>query len=308
VGNEVNQNKLERDATFQANATLSIARALKARGNNGSTNGTGVFGPDTHSFTLRASDSDFAYIEQYINNTCGDLLGYTYHSYVNREDLLTPEGLDEQLKESSRFDKAVRNGCPGARIAAGEIGPHNNGGIPGYPGAFLGSFWYLDALGSLAVLNHQPFFRQSLVSSGYGLLLEKSLDPTPDYWLALLHSRLVGGEVYRANSSTEYFRVYSHNSLTSSSDDAGGRAYVYLNLHNETVEVKFPSSSSSSHSQNLDLYALTADDLKDQSVMLNGAKLELDDEGKIPDMQPVRVSPRDYVKLPGPSLGFVIIE
>jgi hypothetical protein len=49
----------------------------------------------------------------------------------------------------------------------GEFGPHNGGGGGTYASTFVSSLWYLDALGTLAELNHSVLARQTLVGGNY---------------------------------------------------------------------------------------------------------------------------------------------
>ncbi len=93
--------------------------------------------------------------------------------------IFTFEGTNEQFKESSRFSdiwnlKWASNASEHCldlvnHMWAGEIAEHNGGGAVG-TNTFWDGFWYLDALGSLAVLGTETFARQTLARSGYGLI------------------------------------------------------------------------------------------------------------------------------------------
>lgn len=93
----------------------------------------------------------------------------------------------------------------------GEGGPHNGGGGGEYASTFVSSFGYMDTLGTLASLNHSVFARQTLVGGNYELLRCSSgqitgpepaagcdFEPHPDYYVALLWRRLMGGTVLDA--------------------------------------------------------------------------------------------------------------
>jgi hypothetical protein len=92
----------------------------------------------------------------------------------------------------------------------GEFGPHNGGGGGVYASTFVSSFFYLDALGSLAALRHDVLARQTLVGGNYELLRCSSgragggapeegagcdFEPHPDYYVALMWRRLMGAAV-----------------------------------------------------------------------------------------------------------------
>ena len=93
-----------------------------------------LLGPDTHSYTLREGEADFSYIPNFVAEACDAIDGITYHCYINtnKSALLTPDGLDEQYRESVRVSDIFNNGSlcdkPGVagNIIAGEIAEHNS--------------------------------------------------------------------------------------------------------------------------------------------------------------------------------------
>eukprot|EP00947_MAST-08B_sp_MAST-8B-sp1_P001024 g1024.t1 len=94
-------------------------------------------------------------------------------------------------------------GAP-APLWCGECGPHNGGGIENVTDRVIASFWYLDALGSLARMGLVEHGRQALVGSHYGLLRDSdgsaaSYMPRPDYWVLLAWKRLMGTAVLDLN-------------------------------------------------------------------------------------------------------------
>ena len=60
---------------------------------------------------------------------------------------------------------------------------------------FISSFWYADALGLLATLNHTGFCRQTLIGGNYGLLNRTTAHPNPDFFIAQLFHDLMGERV-----------------------------------------------------------------------------------------------------------------
>ena len=128
----------------------------------------------------------------------------------------------------------------------GEFGPHNGGGGHGtYSSTFASSFTYIDALSSLARLNHKVLARQTLVGGNYELLRctsgqysdpkvglnEESagqafsgcdFEPNPDYWVALLWKRLMGQLVLNPPTLTK------NNTNDSSTDE---KAFFSEQLH-----------------------------------------------------------------------------
>ena len=191
-----------------------------------------LLGCDSHSPSLRDSyEKGFGYLVQFINGACNQdaIDGFTYHSYVNQDqtEILTPNGINEQYKESSRVSNIFsntsicgenRNGRKRVEdfIWAGEIAEHNQGGIDGLTNAFYDGFWYLDALGSLAKIGQKVFARQTFAKSKYGLL-NYGYTPNPDYYTAILFSQLMGTNVLGVSSNNDNVRIYAHCARDSSS-------------------------------------------------------------------------------------------
>ena len=66
---------------------------------------------------------------------------------------------------------------------------------------FLDSFRYLNQLGLLAKLGVQVHMHNTLAASDYGLLDEKTYEPRPNYWAALLWHKLMGTTVLDPGAS-----------------------------------------------------------------------------------------------------------
>ena len=75
---------------------------------------------------------------------------------------------------------------------------HTPGTGWGAVNAHAGLLWYADALGRLAALGVSIYARQTLFGGSYGLLDNSTYMPTPGYWAALLHKRLLGTVVLNA--------------------------------------------------------------------------------------------------------------
>ena len=80
-----------------------------------------------------------------------------------------------------------------AQLIAGAPCTHSPEGTGyGAVDAHVGLLWYADALGRVAKQGVRVFARQTLFGGSYGLLDHKTYMPTPGYWAAVLHSRLMG--------------------------------------------------------------------------------------------------------------------
>ena len=78
--------------------------------------------------------------------------------------------------------------------------------------AHVGALWYADALGRVATSGVRVFARQTLIGGVYGLLgtTTDNLAPTPGYWVAVLHKRLMGTSVLSVKAhGPEGFSAYA---------------------------------------------------------------------------------------------------
>ena len=285
----------------------------------GENNGIKLFGPDPHSYTLRENQADFNYITDFVEETCTILDGVTYHSYVdmNKTQLLTPYGLDEQYRESVRMsdiwnEKGMKNKsqhCQGLlnNIWAGEIAEHNNGGITNVTNTYYDGFWYLDALGTISNLGHAVFARQSFAAVGTYSLLSSDYVPNCDYYTAFLFNKLMSNKVIEVESDDENLRIYAHckNNATNN-----GVSMSYININKDDAQIKYDGSIL--NDENVYLYSLTPSDkdqgLESKSMLLNGKLLSLDENGKLPSLDGKKIEPGTDITVPGYSYGFLTFD
>ena len=89
----------------------------------------------------------------------------------------------------------------GMELWVGEIAAAWHSGEPGVTNRFISSFWYADALGLLATLNHTGFCRQTLVGGNYGLLNRTTREPNPDFFMAQMFHDKMGEKVLNVTAS-----------------------------------------------------------------------------------------------------------
>ena len=162
---------------------------------------------------------------------------------------------------------------PGKAVWITETADAACGGNP-WAATFLDSFRYLDQLGRLARRGVAVVFHNTLASSEYGLLDQKSFEPRPNYWAALLWRRLMGTTVLDAGRSEAGLYLYAHCLR----ERPGGVALLAIN-----------TSRTQSRSLNLpipgDRYSLAADKLESPSVKLNGQTLHLGPNDELPGLR-----------------------
>jgi len=139
---------------------------------------------------------------------------------------------------------------------------------------FLDTFRYLDQLGRLAKQGVQVVIRNTLAASDYGLLDQKTFEPRPNYWAALLWRRLMGTTVLDPGVEiAEGRHVYAHCLRGSS----GGVTLLVINNSRTETAIEVPLESRR--------YTLSAVPLQNGNVELNGAALKVDSSGNLPPIE-----------------------
>lgn len=142
---------------------------------------------------------------------------------------------------------------------------------------FLDSFRYLDQLASLARRGVQVQMHNTLSASDYGLLDEKTYEPRPDYWAALLWRRLMGTTVLDAGQPPA---VSLHLYAQCLRGKPGGVTLLAINADKtEAQTIAIPTGA--------ERYSMTAADLLSSTVELNGSELRLGTGDRLPNMKGV---------------------
>jgi hypothetical protein len=153
------------------------------------------------------------------------------------------------------------------------------GGNP-WANTFLDSFRYLDQLGRLAKQDVTVVAHNTLVASDYGLLDDKTLEPKPNYWAALLWRRLMGTTVLDPGvPSREGLHIYAHCLRGS----PGGVSLLAINNgRTQSSAVVLPVEAQG--------YRLGAKELTGRRLELNGKELKLEANDELPELRPVQIN------------------
>ncbi len=189
------------------------------------------------------------------------------------EDALSEDWLARTGRVEAFYAGLRDRFAPGKPLWLTETADAACGGNP-WGSTFLDSFRYLDQLGRLARSGVQVVAHNTLASSDYGLLDENTLTPRPNYWAALLWRRFMGRTVLNPGpASPPGVHLYAHCLR----GHAGGVALLAINTSrtaSESLEVPIAS----------DRYTLSARNLEDKRVDLNGSELRLGANDELPPL------------------------
>jgi heparanase len=184
---------------------------------------------------------------------------------------------------------------PGKSLWITETADAACGGNP-WASTFLDTFRYLVQHASLAQRGVKVIMHNTLASSDYGLLDENTFAPRPNYWAALLWRRLMGTTALDPQiASTPNLYDYAHCLRNHS----GGVALLVINADAQQVhEVTLVPEA--------ERYTLTAKQLQDKEVQLNGKTLQLNSDGDVPEFvgQP---TPSGRISFAPASITFLAI-
>jgi hypothetical protein len=115
----------------------------------------------------------------------------------------------------------------------------------------------------------------TLASSDYGLLDSDTLEPRSDYWAALLWRKFMGTTVLDPGPSpAASLHLYAHCLR----GVEGGVALLAINADRvASASLDLPATT--------ERYTLTADNLTDSRVQMNGSELKLGDHDELPVLE-----------------------
>jgi hypothetical protein len=238
-----------------------------------------------------------------------DLLSYHFYGALSRrctargrgrgvtlDQVLSPEWLD-RTNQVEAFYAALRDTyLPSKPIWVTETAEAACGGDK-FSGQFADTFRFLNQFGTLARKSVKVVMHNTLAASDYGLLDEKTFEPRPNYWAAVLWNRAMGTTVLDPRAESEStLRIYAH----CMKQGPGGVAVLALNT-DEKEEHTLDLSVSGER------LTLTAPALTSTSVILNGRELKARADGSLPAIQGLPFKP-GTVRLPPHSITFITMR
>jgi hypothetical protein len=229
---------------------------------------------------------------------------FSYHFYggvsqrcrggLTPENALSEEWLSRTELGLKYYEEARDKFMPGAPIWLTETAEAACGGNP-WAATYLDSFRYLEQLGRLAKKGVQVVMHNTLAVSEYALLDQKTLEPRPNYWSALLWNKLMGTKVYDTGLSVEGLDVFVHNLKGSSN----GYGILIVNPKDAASTITIPVRA--------EKYLLTADSLQSKTMRLNGKELKLAAGETLPTIKGEKIA-AGGVKLPPHSMMFLALK
>ncbi len=137
---------------------------------------------------------------------------------------------------------------------------------------YLDTFRYLNQLGDLARRGVKVHLHNTLAASDYGLLDEKTYEPRPNYWAALLWRRLMGATVLDPGPSpSPNLHIYAQCLR----QRPGGVTLLVINADGKEAQSLDVAGAS-------ERYTLSAQDPMAKQVQLNGVELKLGSDDALP--------------------------
>lgn len=232
-----------------------------------------------------------------VSSRCGSIGGATGHATTTTpEAALTEEWLSRTDRVEAFYAGLRDRFEPGKPMWLTETGQAACGGDR-WASTFVDSFRYLNQLGSLAKKGVQVVAQNTLSASDYALLDEKTLEPRPNYWAALLWRRMMGTTVLDAGAApVEGLHVYAH----CLAGKPGGVALMVLNTDRSAAKGLAIDAAA-------ERYTLTADELETGRVKLNGRELRLGASDALPELRGESVKAGELEFAPA-SITFLAME
>ena len=148
------------------------------------------------------------------------------------------------------------------------------GGNP-WASTFLDTFRYLIEHASLASRRVKVIMHNTLAASDYGLIDQNTLEPRPNYWATLLWHNLMGAVVLDPGVSVAPNTYVYAQCLAGR---PGGVTVLVINADRQrSFDLNVPASS--------ERYTLTAKQLEDSTIELNGKPLRLTGNRDLPQFK-----------------------
>lgn len=312
LGNEPNSFKhvfnISLTPTTLAQDFLKLRKLLNHSGYRNSS----LIGPDT-TRPQPERPSCLEYMREFLKHGYKYINTVSWHQYylnsrtATLEDFWNPDTFDllkTQIETMRNHTKKYKH----MPMWLTETSSSYGGGSAGLSNSYAGSPLWLDKLGLASKYNITTVVRQSLIGGNYSLI-DKNLEPLPDWWISVLYKKLVGEKVLHVDCKcSRYQRMYAHCANRKYTNDTSAVTIYAINL--EMEKVRFLLNGTALHGENLliDEYILSApsNNRRTKTVLLNGWPLYYEDS--LPELKPHQLKYGNHISLPPYSMAFWVIK
>ncbi|XP_023012087.2 heparanase [Leptinotarsa decemlineata] len=275
-----------------------------------------LIGPDVTRPQKNHKESEL-YLEEFLQNSVNTINAITWHQYyingrtAQAQDFLNPKIFD-YLKHQIKDVKEIVKSSPNrkADVYLGETSSAYGGGAPNLSDSFIGSFIWADKLGLAAKMGVRVVMRQSIFHGNYALL-DNNYDPNPDWWLSVLHKKLIGEVVVPYHTITSpYVRLYVYCTKRALFERRNNSITIMgMNLVDNVAKIRINGLLSDHFEAPSEVYSfeLTSEALQSKSVLLNGKPLKMLPNNTLPIFVPVLKRLTPFVTMSPQSIAFWVI-
>ncbi|XP_075746510.1 heparanase isoform X2 [Rhipicephalus microplus] len=262
------------------------------------------------------SPDALAFLDGFVEDAYKSIDAVTFHYYHHRNpagtvaDILngtTLRGLSDGIQQL--WSVLKRNGLHKS-LWITETASATGDGLLAISDTYASSLVWLDTLGTAARQGVSVVFRQDLVQGNNRLLADDEFRPLPDYWISLVHKRLVGTRVLqlRTQPKDDAVRLYAHCLRDGAIKGHRGGVIVFgLNLSNETAVLSaMDPELQASHVMAYAVGPDPAGNLVAEDVLLNGRRLTLSESLRFPDIVPAVLHPGQSMSISAYSMAFFV--
>lgn len=312
LGNEPNSFRHVFNVSVSPHALAHDFKKLRKLLNHHGYRNSLLVGPDTTRPQPHRPEC-LQYMEDFLSNGSHYISARAWHQYylnsrtAKLEEFWDPDTLD-LLKGQIKTMRDHTMNYTHIPMWLSETSSSYGGGAPGLSDSFAGTPLWLDKLGLSAKNNITTVIRQSILGGNYSLI-DKELEPLPDWWVSVLYKKLVGNKVLHIDCHCSRLqRMYVHCANKNYSNETGAITIYAINL--EMAKVRFLLNGTALHGENLsiDEYIISApsNNRRTKTVLLNGWPLYY--ESSMPDLEPHRHKYGNHISMPPYSVGFWVIK
>ena len=242
---------------------------------------------------MKANPNSVEVVSYHFYGNVSERCAKTRPKTADRAEALSPEWLDLTLRDWGYYSRLRDKYEPGDPMWVTETAQAACGGSP-WASAFVDSFRYVNQLGLLAQKDVKVVFHNTLAASDYSLIDERTREPRPNYWAAILWRRTMGTTVLTSPvSPSPDVRIYAH-CLPGGN---GGVGLAAINLGESSYRIAAGRGAR--------VWLMQSGSLDNKTITVNGRTPRLEADGSLSGLGEARVSASFAV--PAKSIAFTAV-